>query len=468
MNLTLDHLISSYETFLKNKLRETAYSTKSNQLLSFCFVFPNDFSIRDFSQLLKNSNESFYSFADEKEFFAFGNIFSLQSAGSKRWKIIEDLYKKFPEPLFNASEPSFINSPLFCVAVKFNDERKSTEWNDFNNIEFYVPKFLIKSESDSLLFRFNDRLTPSFSIDDATTEFSGTIKKIFIQKAAGEDEVSVDYKGSFDLQAEKELWNAKIESALSEIRNGSVNKIVLARKMALSSATPIPFELLPERLRKANSHANIFFIKKNESVFLGASPEILIELENNILRTEGIAGSRRRGSTDEEDSKLEIELFNCNKERAEHKSVVDFLVANLTNMTSQVHYNKIPTVKKLASIQHLSTEITVKLKEDFSLLRVIKNIFPTPAVCGHPKEKAMKLISELEDFDRGLYAGLVGWISPSSARLIVAIRSALINKNTIFVYAGCGIVEGSNPESEFVETETKFKTILSAFNDKSK
>jgi len=79
----------------------------------------------------------------------------------------------------------------------------------------------------------------------------------------------------------------------------------------------------------------------------------------------------------------------------------------------------------------------------------------------------MKLISELEDFDRGLYAGLTGWISPTSAKLVVAIRSALINKNTIFVYAGCGIVEGSDPENEFAETETKFKTILSTLNDKN-
>ena len=467
MKLSLDNLTASYEIFLKNKLQETDNSTKPNQLLSFCFKAPNDFFTEDFLFLLNDSIDGFYSYADEKELLAFGNIFSLQAEGANRWEIIEELYIEFPEPLFNSSEPLFLDSPLFCAAVKFSDEKKSAEWSNFNNIEFYIPKFIIKVEQDSFLFRFNDLITPTFSIKEAKNEFIATVHKIFAGGKARNDEVIIEYKNSVDLIAEKDAWNSKIEMALSAIRNNSLTKIVLARKMSFTSNAPIPLQALPGRLKRTNPSANIFFIKKNDTVFLGASPEILIEVKNNTLRTEAIAGSRRRGTTLDGDSAFEKELFNSNKERIEHNSVVDFLVTNLTELASDVRYDKTPTIKKLASIQHLSTEITAKLKEGSSLFAVVKHIFPTPAVCGYPKEKAMKLISELEDFDRGLYAGLVGWISPSSARLIVAIRSALINKNTIFVYAGCGIVEGSNPESEFAETETKFKTILSAFNEKS-
>ncbi|MDP3150415.1 MAG: isochorismate synthase [Ignavibacteria bacterium] len=467
MKLSLDNLTASYEIFLKNKLQETDNSTKPNQLLSFCFKAPNDFFTEDFLFLLNDFSDDFYSCADGKELSAFGNIFSLQAEGADRWELIEELYKEFPEPLFNSNEPFFIDSPLFCAAVKFSDEKKSAEWSNFNNIEFYIPKLIIKVEQKSFLFRFNDLVTPTFSIIEAKNEFSATVHKIFIGGKARNDEAVIEYKNSVDLIAEKDAWNSKIEMALSAITNNSLTKIVLARKMSFTSNAPIPLQALPGRLKRTNPSANIFFIKKNDTVFLGASPEILIEVKNNTLRTEAIAGSRRRGTTLDGDSAFEKELFDSNKERAEHSSVVEFLVTNLTELTSEVRYNKTPTVKKLTSIQHLSTEITAILKEGSSLFGVIKNIFPTPAVCGFPKEKAMQLISELEDFDRGLYTGLVGWISPSSARLIVAIRSALINKNTIFVYAGCGIVEGSNPESEFAETETKFKTILSAFNEKS-
>ncbi len=467
MKFSLHDLISSYEIFLKDKLQQTAASAKPNQLLSFCFMLPTDLFTSDFSPLLNDFSDGFYTCAEEKELFAFGNILSFQTEGANRWDIIEELYGKIPEPIFNSNETIFIDSPLFCTAVKFNDEKKSAEWSNFDNMEFYIPKFLIKSQQGSLLFRFNVLISPTFSYDEAAVEFGEIIKKISGSKKASIDEVIIDYQNTLDRVLEKDAWTTKIEKALSALRKKSITKIVLARKMSLASNSAIPLEVLPGRLKKANPNSNIFFIKKNESVFLGASPEILMEVISNTLKTEAIAGSRRRGGNKEEDGELENELFYSNKECAEHNFVVDFLVTNLAELASDVSYNKIPTVKKLTSIQHLSTEITAKLKDGSSLFSVIKNIFPTPAVCGYPKEEAMKLISELEDFDRGLYAGLVGWISPSSAQLIVAIRSALINKNTIFVYAGCGIVEGSNPESEFAETEIKFKTILAAFNEKS-
>lgn len=467
MKLTQDSLITSYEIFLKNSIEETAKTKRPDQLLSFCFTLPNEFFKDNLSLLLKDCEDGFYSFANDEELLAIGNIFSLVAAGVNRWDIIEKEYAKLPIPLFNSGDSQFIDSPQFVAAVKFSSEKESEEWSGFNNIEFYIPRFLFISKPDSLLFRFNEILSPTFTTANSVSEFKTSINKIFANFKANADEVHFNYETDFNLSKEKETWNHKVEQALAEIRRNALTKIVLARKVSLSIKSPIHFEVLPGRLIKTNPSANIFFIKKNDSVFLGASPEILIELQNNTIKTEAIAGSRKRGNTPEEDFLLENELFNSSKERNEHSSVVDFLVSHMTNLASDVHYDKTPTIKKLTSIQHLSTLVTAKLRSGSSIFSLIDKIFPTPAVCGSPKEKAMKLISELEDFDRGLYAGLTGWFSPSSAKLTVAIRSALINKNTIFVYAGCGIVEGSNPESEFAETETKFKTILSAFNEKS-
>ena len=467
MKLTQDSLITSYEIFLKNSIEETAKTKRQNQLLSFCFTLPNEFLKDNLPLLLKDCEDGFYSFANGEELLAIGNIFSLIAAGAKRWNIIEKEYTKLPEPLFNSREPQFIDAPQFITTVKFSEEKQSEEWSGFKNIEFYIPKFLVKSESGSLLFRFNEMLSPTFAAENSVSEFKTSTNNIFADLKANDDEVHFNYETDFDLSNEKETWNRKVEQSLVEIKRNALTKIVLARKISLSIKSPIPFEVLPGKLIKANPSANIFFIKKNDSVFLGASPEILIELQNDTIRTDAIAGSRKRGSTPEEDFLLENELFNSDKERNEHNSVVDFLVSHMTNLASVVQYDKTPTIKKLTSIQHLSTLVTARLKFGSSIFSLIDKIFPTPAVCGSPKEKAMKLISELEDFDRGLYAGLIGWFSPSSVKLTVAIRSALINKNAIFVYAGCGIVEGSNSESEFAETETKFKTILSAFNEKS-
>jgi len=465
MKLSQDQLITSYEFFLKNKIQETAKTEKPNRLLSFCFVLPNDVWGDNFPLLLKESTDGFYSYSNTEEILAIGNIFSIESEGVKRWHRIEEQFNHFPEQLFNSEETKFTDLPLFITAVKFNEEKQSDEWSDFKNLEFYIPKFLVKTEDDTLICRLNDFVTPEFSIDKTVSEFSDLLTKLF--SAACEDKTNFNYKSNFDLIEEKIAWKVKIEKALSAIKNNSFSKIVLARKFSLETDRPIPIELLPGRLKKANPFANIFFLKKNNSIFLGASPEILIELKNQVIRTEAIAGSRKRGTTLEEDQQFADDLFNSDKERAEHNSVVNFLVTNLTSLAKDVQYEKIPSIKKLTSIQHLSTEITAKLQIGSSFFSIADKIFPTPAVCGYPKESAMRLISELEDFDRGLYAGLIGWVSPSAAKLIVAIRSALIKKNTIFVYAGCGIVEGSDPESEFAETETKFKTILSAFNEKN-
>jgi len=467
MKLSLDQLSTSYEIFLKNTIQDMAKTEKQNQLLSFCFLVPDKFFVDDFSHLLNDIQEGFYSFADKDEFLAIGNIYSFSAEGALRWKNIEKQYTDFPQPIINSKEPPCIASPLFLALVKFSADKKSLEWENFNNSEFYIPKFLIKSENDSLLFRYNVFVDPAFSIDNSVLEFASIAAKVFQKTNEKENKIAVNYEGELNSFEERRVWNLKVEKALSEISTASLVKVVLARKIPLSTKDPLHFGALLGRLKKANPASNIFFIKKNDSLFLGASPEILLELNNNNIKTEAIAGSRKRGRNAAEDFELENELRNSEKELNEHRSVVDFLTGILTGLASDIIYEKNPNIKKLASIQHLSTEITAKLKTGSSFFTIADQISPTPAVCGYPKEKAMALISELEDFDRGLYSGLIGWISPSSAKLIVAIRSALINKNTIFVYAGCGIVEGSNPESEFAETETKLKTILSAFNEKN-
>ncbi|MFA6599207.1 MAG: isochorismate synthase [Ignavibacteriaceae bacterium] len=460
-------LKSSYEIFLKTNWQGTTSVKRQNQLLSFCFALPDKFSLDDCSHLFAYFPETFYFSANNEEFLAVGNIHSLSASGSFRWKELEKQYADFPPPLLNSNKTDFINSPLFLATVKFDTEKKSAEWSNFKNCELYIPKFLIKFDAPTPLLRFNVFVDDTFSIDNSVLEFSSVLSTIFQHNITKHVEKTIEYDRKISSPDDKELWQRNVEKALSEIRKTSLTKIVLARRISMRMNKSVYLADLPGRLKKANPNSNIFYIKKNDTVFLGASPEILIEVKENNILTEAIAGSRKRGNTDEEDIFLENELRNSEKEINEHRSVVNFLVDNLNNLASSVKYKIVPDVKKLTSIQHLSTQITAKIKSDKSFFTIVDKLFPTPAVCGNPKEKAIALISGLEEFDRGLYAGLIGWISPSSAKLVVAIRSALIIKNTIFVYAGCGIVEGSDPESEFTETEIKFKTILSTLNEKN-
>ena len=460
-------LQSSYELFLNKTCQEIKNKKEQNQLLSFCFALPAEFALDDFSHLFKKSPEVFYFSAKNEEFLAVGHIYSLSAGGRLRWKGLEKQYSNFPKPVLNSDEPRFAHLPLFLVSVKFDAEKQSPEWSDFKNSEFYVPKFLINFEIDTPLFRFNILVDNTFSVAKAVSDFSVILKTLFLENIDPQIEKVFENNSSMSLMGDKILWIRKVENALKEIRSGSLSKVVLARRIVLQTKIPKEIEFLPGRLKKVNPNSNVFFLKKSDSIFLGASPEKLIEMKDDNIKTEAIAGSRKRGATPEEDILLENELRNSEKEINEHRSVLDFITERLNPFTSNVQYSAVPSVKKMASIQHLSTEISAELKTGASIFSIVENIFPTPAVCGNPKEKAMQLISELEDFDRGLYAGLIGWISPTTTKFVVSIRSALINKNTIFAYAGCGIVEGSDPESEFTETETKFKTILSTLNEKN-
>jgi menaquinone-specific isochorismate synthase len=140
----------------------------------------------------------------------------------------------------------------------------------------------------------------------------------------------------------------------------------------------------------------------------------------------------------------------------------------ISKYVSKIYSDKVP-LKKLHNIQHLHTVMHTELVEDTNMFEIIEAIYPTGAICGEPREKALSLIKKIEDYKRGLYSGLIGYFNLNDeGEFVVGIRSALLHENKLFAYAGCGIVEGSDPEKEFQETELKLKVILSFFDEKNK
>ena len=126
----------------------------------------------------------------------------------------------------------------------------------------------------------------------------------------------------------------------------------------------------------------------------------------------------------------------------------------------------VPVVKKLPNIQHLQTSVTGILKSKDDIFKIVSSLFPTPAVCGIPKDQSLKMIEKTEAFDRGLFSGIIGWFNADNyGEFFVTIRSALVKGNKLYAYAGCGIVDGSDAKEEFEETQLKLKPILSLFNN---
>jgi len=152
----------------------------------------------------------------------------------------------------------------------------------------------------------------------------------------------------------------------------------------------------------------------------------------------------------------------------EHQCVINFIEDAIAEYATKITSDKNPQIKELSNVHHLYTKIRAKLNSKTDTFRLLESLYPTPAVCGLPKLKAMNAINEIESFDRGLYSGLIGWFDLSlNCEFAVAIRSALYKNGKLYLYAGAGIVKESDPEEEYSETELKFKTILNLFYEQS-
>ena len=258
-------------------------------------------------------------------------------------------------------------------------------------------------------------------------------------------------------------WRQGVEEALGAIERGLLTKVTLARTIRVQCASPISPEPVLERLVAEYPECMVFAICRGEACFLGATPEGLVNLHDERMRSTCVAGSVRRGDSDAADLSLSKELLRSVKERREHELTVNWVSERLGELCRKLDWNDPPHVVKLSNIQHLATTFSGVPYPERHVLDFVAALHPTPAVGGLPLGAALKAIRQLEDCGRGWYAGPVGWVDRHNrGEFGVAIRSALLQGNEALLYAGAGIVAGSNPQSEYLETEMKFKPLLSA------
>lgn len=259
-------------------------------------------------------------------------------------------------------------------------------------------------------------------------------------------------------------YRAAVAGGLAAIGAGVVKKIVLARAQDMRAAATLhPLRLL-NGLRERFPECYSFSVANGRGhSFIGASPERLVRVSKGVLETEALAGSARRGLGASEDAALGAALLGSEKDLREHRHVLDSIIRRLEPLGLAPRFPSAPVLRKLANVQHLHTPVTAPMPEGVHLLDAVAHLHPTPAVGGSPRHEAVARIRALEGFPRGLYAGAVGWLNArGGGEFLVGIRSALIEGNTARVYAGAGIVAGSDPEREYAETELKFRAMCEA------
>ncbi len=258
-------------------------------------------------------------------------------------------------------------------------------------------------------------------------------------------------------------WSDAIKECLRRVHRNELRKVVLARQSTFGCERRVnPFNLLETLSDHVGDQYRFLFQPAEGTSFIGVTPERLYLRDENRIVSEAVAGTRPRGANAADDERLGMHLLGSTKDRQEQSMVAHDIRDRLASLTETLQVGD-TTLLKLPGLQHLQTQISATIKSGVDDGKLLSLLHPTPAVGGTPRNMAINLIGELEPFDRGWYAGPVGWIGRDSAEFAVGIRSALVTDRDVTVYAGAGIVAESDPDEEWNEIELKigrFRAVL--------
>jgi menaquinone-specific isochorismate synthase len=259
-----------------------------------------------------------------------------------------------------------------------------------------------------------------------------------------------------------EHYLAAVTAARDAVREGRIEKAVIARPIAVESDQPIDVHAVLRRLKATFGSSHRFSIDG----FIGASPELLVAVEGDVVTSFPLAGTTRTTGDPELDAELAAELQASTKNQIEHHAAIAMVRDTLLPYCSYLDWAPEPEIVKVANVQHLGSRAEGRLSKPVpSVVELVRALQPTPAVGGYPRDIAIDLITSVEGFERGLYGGAVGWVDGSgNGRWAVSLRCAELSadRHSARLVAGGGIVADSDPRSELAETQAKFQAMLSA------
>ena len=404
--------------------------------------------------------------ADDSAVLAWGSVRLATFSGKKRFEEVRAFSEECLQTVLRYSAPrgKAFDRPHFFTAFTFED-------TPIDDLEFapatvFLPEWHIFSDSGIYGLVLNIEVSEGASVDQLYARFE-KVYQYFLSFDYAEEKLDIIEPDSItDLaeenSADRPSFEDSVEAALDEIEAKHYQKIVLAQKRVFKNTSGLKGTDCLDRLREQFSTCYTFsFSDGSDKVFIGSSPEILVAVNEGKLLTQAIAGSSSRGRKALEDARLGSSLLSSDKNLREHNLVKESIVRRLGQIGIEARADTKPRLLALSNVQHLKTMIRGLMNPSVHFLELVSELFPTPAVGGQPREQAVPRIRALEGFDRGLYAGLLGWYNDcGEGRMIVGIRSAQFDRSKIQVYAGAGIVAGSQIEIEKGEIELKQNAML--------
>lgn len=393
-----------------------------------------------------------------------GCVRALRARGPERFALLSRQWRGLTASALQDPVQSPAGSGLIAVGGFAFDEEGGAgpEWAGFEPASLVVPEVSLARGRAGATLTVNASMAPDDTVEDAVERTAARLAQLQPRPLPLLDPAPV---GSYRVHSPMppSHYEHAVSSAVARIMAGELQKVVLAREVEAQAPAAYDVAAVLGLLREEFPSCYVFAVGRGDATFLAASPELLVRREGQRASTVALAGSIGRSADPAVDDHLAERLLRSAKDREENAIVARTISRVLAPHAVWVTAASEPVVVKVANIQHLATPIRAQLASPVPVVELAGALHPTPAVGGEPRGRAVELIPALEGFDRGWYAGAVGWTDGTGdGEFCVALRCALLRGSGARLYAGCGIVRDSEPEAELAETEIKLGALLPA------
>ncbi len=403
-----------------------------------------------------------------------GRAWSVEAAGPDRFQDAASAWHDVLQDAIVSGATAAVDAgPRLLGALGFTGVAPAPDdvWGPFGASSLVLPTFTVSSSGSATTLTVAIGPDRPGNLDPAAVERSwATIDRDARRHAAADAtdaRPSIDPPTRLDIvdqRPDRAAWDRTVGLFAGAVGRGRIDKVVLARRIVTRAAADLDVVGALRHLARTAPESTTFAFVRGGTTFLGATPERLVRTVGRTFETVAIAGSTGRGADADEDARLAAALSASEKDREEHAVVVDMLRSSLAPIVRTMQVADTPAILALRHIQHLATPITGTLRDESGLLALGQRLHPTPAVGGAPRDVALDLIAEHEGFDRGWYAGPIGWLdADGDGELVVGLRCGLVRGPELTLFAGCGIVADSDPAREWQESRLKLRTMTAAF-----
>ncbi len=446
-------------------LLKTQYGRSSSQIISLEFTLPDVDPLLALQALCTKAQPYFYWEQGDRSIAMIGSAATRSFTGAHRFVTAQKYLQEIVDSVANRTQN--FKPVIYCRFPFFDAPASSVP---FATSQLCLPQWQIERQNGRCALIVNvpvarlRSVSGGKSLEVAGQEIAVAIDRL--ERLSGQSLLpNLQIPSSKIGIMQRDSLENSIELALQAISQEQIQKIVLAHTVEVTAPNlSIPSSVA--NLRNQHPHCYTFATSDGlGNCFLGASPERLVTVRDGLLIADALAGSAPRGQSPLLDRQLGAELLADPKEQHEHRLVRDFIANSLVDLGLHPQWSVAPRLLQLANIQHLWTPVRTVLPPEVSPLAVVGALHPTPAVAGLPRDLACAKIREYEPVDRSLYAAPLGWIDvDGDCEFVVGIRSALVTGNRVRLYAGAGIVAGSQVSREIAEIQLKLQPLYQSLS----